>query len=149
MFRTALRSIHSVLYRQTVIGWILILKPGNQNTIQIKWSCMLRDKIRSTTIGFGWIAISAVFITLSFTSIADAQSGRPDTRKMTCEQAKALVKKQGAVVMTTGQHTFERFIAHAGYCEADAKNLRATYAPTKDEKKCAVGYRCYRNQTRD
>lgn len=86
---------------------------------------------------------------MTFALSAQAQSGRPDTRQMTCKQAQALVKKQGSVVLTTGSSTFERFVAHAGFCEVDENNLRAVYAPTKDSKKCAVGYRCFRNQTRN
>ncbi|MEJ8476264.1 hypothetical protein [Roseibium algae] len=46
-------------------------------------------------------------------STAANGQARPDTRDMTCTQAQALVKQRGEVVMTTGQYTFERFIADA------------------------------------
>jgi len=35
---------------------------------------------------------------------------------MTCAQAQALVTTTGAIVMSTGQYTYERFVAHRGFC---------------------------------
>ncbi|WP_417671126.1 hypothetical protein [Roseibium sp.] len=74
-------------------------------------------------------------------SEADAQA-RPDTRKMTCAQAQALVKQRGEVVMTTGANTFERFISSARYCYSRTPLTVPSYAPTKDNKQCPVGKRC-------
>ena len=41
-------------------------------------------------------------------------AARPSTLGMSCRQAQNLVATQGAVVMTTGQHTYARFVAHPG-----------------------------------
>lgn len=77
---------------------------------------------------------------------AHAQSARPDTRKMTCEQAQNLVRKSGSIVLTTGQTTFDRFVANANFCMPQTRQVRAKYAPTSDNPECAVGYRCYQNR---
>ncbi|WP_422374747.1 hypothetical protein [Roseibium sp.] len=87
-------------------------------------------------------AVAVLLLTVSATS---AQSGRPDTRQMTCAQAQALVKQRGSVVMTTGATTFERFIADASYCRPITNQVRANFAPTRDDPKCAVGFRCHQN----
>jgi len=79
-------------------------------------------------------------------SLAQAQSGRPDTRRMTCSQAQELVKKSGSIVMSTGPSTFEKFVAKASYCQPRTNQMRANFAPTKDNPKCAVGNRCYQNR---
>ncbi|PVB60263.1 hypothetical protein DCO57_18090 [Labrenzia sp. 011] len=65
---------------------------------------------------------------------------------MTCTQAQALVKQRGAVVMSTGPTTYETFVADARYCVPRANSVRARFAPTKDDAKCPVGYRCYQNR---
>ncbi|MCV0426640.1 MAG: hypothetical protein K5905_14320 [Roseibium sp.] len=79
---------------------------------------------------------------------AHAQAGRPDTRQMTCAQAQALVQQRGSVVMTTGPTTFDKFVANASYCRPQTNSVRAKYAPTKDNPKCAVGNRCFQNRDR-
>jgi hypothetical protein len=63
--------------------------------------------------------------------------GRPDTRTMTCGEANALVRRAGAVVMTTGQHTFRRFVAHRSYCDP-WELVRPVYAPTRDNPRCVI-----------
>jgi len=78
--------------------------------------------------------------------LAQAQSGRPDTRRLTCQQAQDLVKKSGSIVMTTGAATFEKFVANGSYCKPQTSQVRAKFAPASDDPKCAVGYRCYQNR---
>lgn len=89
------------------------------------------------------IAILSLGLTVS---LAQAQSGRPDTRRMTCKQAQELVKKSGSIVLTTGPSTFEKFVASARYCLPQTNQVRAKFAPTSDNPKCAVGDRCYQNR---
>jgi hypothetical protein len=66
---------------------------------------------------------------------------RPSTLNMTCRQAQNLVARQGAVVMTTGAHTYARFVVDAGYCEV-AEWAELAGAPTKDARYCPLGYVC-------
>lgn len=66
---------------------------------------------------------------------------RPDTRTMTCQQAQDFVRRSGAVVMSTGQHTYDRIVSNRGFCDADEITW-LKIAPTKDNPKCRVGYYC-------
>ncbi|CTQ44575.1 hypothetical protein [Roseibium aggregatum] len=98
---------------------------------------------------------SACFGFLAFTWLggtaavepAMAQAGRPDTRSMTCAQAQELVRKSGSIVLTTGQSTFDRFVANGSYCRPQTGQVRAKFAPTRDNPQCSVGYRCFQNRT--
>jgi hypothetical protein len=66
---------------------------------------------------------------------------RPDTRAMSCVEAQALVGQNGAVVLTTGAHTYNRFVVNGLYCSY-SEVPRLTYVPTRDERQCPVGYTC-------
>lgn len=93
------------------------------------------------------VRIAAAIVGLCLTaSLAHAQAGRPDTRRMSCKQAQELVRKSGSIVMTTGPSTFEKFVANARYCLPQTNQVRALFAPTSDNPKCAVGDRCYQNR---
>ncbi len=73
-------------------------------------------------------------------SDALAQS-RPSTLGMSCGQAQSFVRSRGAVVMTTGPHTYDRFVASRQFCTPD-EDLEPTWAQTRDAAQCMVGYRC-------
>ena len=80
---------------------------------------------------------------------ASAAAGRPATYAMTCAQAQALVSTNGAIVMSTGQYTYERFVAHRGFCRHGEVTDRV-YAATSDNPQCRVGYQCiWRPNLRD
>ena len=68
-------------------------------------------------------------------------AARPSTLSMSCRQAQRLVAREGAVVMSTGRHTYERFVATAGYCMT-AEWAYSASAPTKDTDACPLGYIC-------
>jgi hypothetical protein len=70
-----------------------------------------------------------------------AAQGRPSTLNMSCGQAQASVQQRGAIVLSTGQHTFDRFVASQRFCTPD-EELVPTWAPTRDNPQCLVGYRC-------
>ncbi len=80
-------------------------------------------------------------------TIADAAYARPDARTMTCAQVKALVFQSGSVVLTTGEHTFDRYIAGQGRCETSSVKRRAWIA-TQDTNKCQVGFICVKRNRR-
>jgi hypothetical protein len=60
---------------------------------------------------------------------------------MSCHQAQRMVAARGAVVMTTGAHTYDRFVANPGFCEV-AEWAHSATAPTKDSPSCPMGYIC-------
>ena len=66
---------------------------------------------------------------------------RPSTLAMSCGQAGALVASQGAVVMSTGTHTYDRFVATPGFCML-AEYAYDGYAPTQDARSCRIGFVC-------
>src|SRR5215212_4742252 len=66
---------------------------------------------------------------------------RTDARRLTCAQAQALVRAQGAVVLTTGQYTYERFVSDHRFCERD-EVTRPRRTPTRDTRTCRIGYVC-------
>ncbi len=66
---------------------------------------------------------------------------RPDVRTMTCAQARGLVQQYGAVVMTTGRHTYERYVAGQGYCYRPDV-IQSAWIATGDTGRCQIGYTC-------
>lgn len=66
--------------------------------------------------------------------------GRPDAREMTCEQVQRLIDRDGAAVLTTGRHTYDRYITHTGFCSMGEEPAMSWIA-TRDTNQCRV-YRC-------
>jgi hypothetical protein len=83
------------------------------------------------------VIFSAVLFALAGVTAAQ---GRPSTLDLTCGQAAALVARSGAVVLSTGRHTYARFVSSARYCAA-AEFAYLRRAPTRDGM-CRVGYVC-------
>ena len=69
---------------------------------------------------------------------ASFAQARPDTRRMTCDQARALVKSEKEIVMTTGANTYDKFVEGVYYCE-DNEQANPVWAPTRDSSKFMVG----------
>ncbi|PVB60205.1 hypothetical protein [Labrenzia sp. 011] len=90
------------------------------------------------------IVIAGAVLTLSALQPAGAQSGRPDSRSMTCAQVQSLIAQRGAVVLSTGQYTFDRYVANRNACQ-HGEILKRDYVPTKDNNRCYV-QRCASNQ---
>ena len=82
-------------------------------------------------------AAASLFV-LAGTSVSEA---RPSTLGMTCGQAASLVASNGAVVLSTGTHTYDRFVSSPGYCML-GEYAAAGYAPTADSPRCVIGYVC-------
>lgn len=60
------------------------------------------------------IGAAALVFAAAFSVPASAQ--RPDARSMTCEQVNNLILGNGAVVLTTGQYTYDRYVADGRFC---------------------------------
>jgi hypothetical protein len=83
--------------------------------------------------------VSSILVaTLAASSLAEA---RPSTTTMSCGQAAATVAKAGAIVLTTGPNTYERFVASNAQC-LPGEITEAAQAPTTDSPSCTVGYVC-------
>lgn len=86
------------------------------------------------------VALSVLLIVAAGSALA----ARPSTLGMTCRQAQNLVESRGAVVLSTGEHTYARFVASPGYCEV-AEWAKWSTAPTRDRRSCPLGYTCTSN----
>jgi hypothetical protein len=86
------------------------------------------------------LVLSVVVVTLATFSIAGA---RPNTTTMSCDQAAATVARAGAIVLSTGAHTYERFVASIQFCMR-RELTEPGIAPTLDSRRCQVGYVCRR-----
>jgi hypothetical protein len=85
--------------------------------------------------------ITHALISLALIVLATSVQARPDVRTMTCSQAKSFVKKSGAVVMTTGKYTYERFVANGSSCRRN-EGPSFAFTATKDKKNCRIGFVC-------
>ena len=74
-------------------------------------------------------------------TIADIAYARPDVRTMSCAQASAIVRQSGAVVLTTGRFTYDRYVAGQRYCERPFV-IRRAWVATGDTRQCNIGYTC-------
>lgn len=76
----------------------------------------------------------------ALSSVALAQGRRPDARTIDCEQVQSMIISRGAVVLTTGQHTYDRYVADGRYCSMGEVALYQTIR-TRDTRQCVV-YAC-------
>jgi len=58
-----------------------------------------------------------------------------------------MVKAQGGLVMTTGQSTYQRFVATRQFCFSPTEITRRAYAPTRDNNRCNIGFTCNERPT--
>ena len=82
----------------------------------------------------------SVLLTLSVATGASAQ-GRIATRPLTCAALKALVARQGDVMLASSELIYERVHRDGGVCQQDETSAPA-YEPTADEPSCFAGWRC-------
>ncbi len=82
-----------------------------------------------------------VSVLLAFLAANPAFAQRPSTLGMSCGQARGIVFSQGAIVLSTGGHTYDRFVAAPGFCSLGEWARPAT-APTTDTADCPLGYVC-------
>ncbi len=66
---------------------------------------------------------------------------RANTNGMTCGEARTIVRRSGAVVLSTGTYTYERFVKNRSYCELN-QTVKRVYVSTRDDNRCNVGYKC-------
>ncbi|PVE23557.1 hypothetical protein DC522_15320 [Microvirga sp. KLBC 81] len=86
------------------------------------------------TVSLAFVAV------ISFTTGAFAQS-RPQTIGMNCSLAQSLVANRGAVVLSTGQNTFDRYVSSQASC-LSGEFTRPAWVPTADTPQCFIGYTC-------
>jgi hypothetical protein len=85
-------------------------------------------------------SLPLVLTLVGLASAAVAQP-RPDTLRLSCAQARAIVQSQGAVVLSTGPFAYERFVRDSSFCFRPDRTEPAWVA-TLDTPQCPVGFRC-------
>ncbi len=88
----------------------------------------------------GWPFAATLLAVLAFAAQAQAQA-RPDTRTMSCEQGRALVQSTGAIVLTTGPHTYDRFVVDGRFCPS-GQIAEPAWVQTGDAARCRIGNIC-------
>ena len=73
-------------------------------------------------------------------SAANAQA-RPNTVNMSCAQAHGVVMRAGAIVLSTGGQTYDRFVNTRGFC-TPSEITKPAWVPTADAPQCFIGCRC-------
>lgn len=84
-------------------------------------------RLASTALAGGLAMLAAIQPSLA----------RPNSTAMTCAQVQSMITRQGAVVMSTGQYTFDRYVANLNFCQ-HGEVLYREYIPTRDTRKCRV-----------
>ena len=84
-------------------------------------------------------ALAAILLVAS--CCAASADWRPDASKLSCQDTASLIVKNGAVVVTTGPATFDRFVASRAFCTV-SETLDPAFVRTRDNSQCFVGYRC-------
>lgn len=82
----------------------------------------------------------SLFLAFGLAMAASAHA-RPNTQNMTCGEAQSLVQSHGAIVLSTGANTYDRFVAHQGYCALGERAVTA-WVRTSNSSACAIGYVC-------
>jgi hypothetical protein len=67
--------------------------------------------------------------------------GRPSTTTMTCRAAGALVAQQGAIVLSTGPQTYDRYVRSGNFCPTGLFP-RPAFVATRDNPQCDIGFYC-------
>ena len=84
------------------------------------------------------LMLSILVATLATIPVAGA---RENTANMSCDEAAATVAKAGAIVLSTGVNTYERFVASVQFC-LPRQTTEPGLAPTIDSRFCHVGSIC-------
>ena len=88
------------------------------------------------------IVRALLVLALSATSLFPAQTiARPYAPLLSCGRLKGMIYDKGAVVLSTGQFTFDRFVRDQGYCML-GEITEPAWIISKDQTQCFVGYTC-------
>jgi hypothetical protein len=90
---------------------------------------------------------ASLFLIAVAANVSVAEAARLSTVGMSCAQAAATVASAGAIVLSTGQFTYDRFVAHTGSCMHN-EVAKPVVAPTVDSPYCSIGYRCEQRMRR-
>ncbi len=88
------------------------------------------------------IAVLSALTAYLVPNFAQAQA-RPSTTEMPCASVVRLVAARGAVVLSTGPNTYDRYVASGDACDR-GQGTEAAFERASDAAQCFIGYRCTR-----
>ncbi|HSM41683.1 MAG TPA: hypothetical protein VK862_13090 [Afifellaceae bacterium] len=86
--------------------------------------------------------VPGIVLAMLLTGPSAAAERRPDIRTMNCADARALIFQRGAVVATTGENTYQRFVDDQLQCQPFDEIAVPAVAATRDNPQCWVGSVC-------
>lgn len=86
--------------------------------------------------------IATIVLASALAPLAGAAMARPDVRTMYCADARELVFRKGAIVVTTGDTTYERFVEGQRQCQPFDEIAVPAVAETRDNPECWIGSVC-------
>jgi hypothetical protein len=92
------------------------------------------------------LLMKMVLVGLSLTMLVSTAGSafaqaRPDSLRMTCNQARAFVAARGAVILGSGPHVYDRIVSDNRFCTWP-QGVERTTVPTLDTRACFAGYVC-------
>jgi len=82
-----------------------------------------------------------LFLALTAAASGAQAQQRPFTPSLSCGQAQQIVAANGAVVLGTGPHLYDRYVRDHRYCQFN-EVVRPAWVPARDTPQCFVGYLC-------
>lgn len=82
--------------------------------------------------------LSALASLASLPALAQALPSAPDS---TCATIAGIVRANGAAVIRTGPHLYDRYVVAPTFCEVKQFGL-PVYTRTRDNPACLIGYQC-------
>lgn len=89
-----------------------------------------------------FVRISALCLAMASTGTALAQA-RPDTMRMSCAAAAEMVRRAGAIVLSSGPNIYDRYVVSQGFCPKEEATV-PTWVPAGDNPNCFIGFVCQR-----
>ena len=90
-------------------------------------------------------AVGAAFIALSVPALAQPAGSKGDTLKMTCNEARALLKNKGGTLLYTGANIFNLYHSRGATCDKLGEGMEPALVRTRDNPLCFIGYTCEMN----
>ncbi|MET0312849.1 MAG: hypothetical protein ABW275_00495, partial [Hansschlegelia sp.] len=91
------------------------------------------NRFTRQTILFGLVATAGLGAT--------SAEARPYAPKMSCSSLQSLLKERGALVISTGPNTYDRYVSDSRYCQR-TQRLVPEWIQSADKPDCGVGYTC-------
>ena len=85
--------------------------------------------------------VLALSLSLIVGPLTVAAQERPSASEMPCDRIAALVSARGAVVISTGETEYDRFVRDGTFCEV-SEAPRAATVKSKDNPVCFIGFEC-------